>query len=47
VHGLRGLRVADASVLPTLPSSNTNAPAIAVGLKAADMIAEDARAAVH
>ena len=38
VHGVRGLRVADASVLPTIPSSNTNAPAIMVGEKAADMI---------
>jgi choline dehydrogenase len=43
VHGLRGLRVADASVMPTLPSSNTQAPAIAIGLKAAALIAKDAR----
>jgi choline dehydrogenase len=38
VHGLEGLRVADASVFPTMPSGNTNAPAILVGEKAADLI---------
>jgi choline dehydrogenase len=38
VHGLDGLRVADASVFPTMPSGNTNAPAIMVGEKAADLI---------
>jgi choline dehydrogenase len=42
VHGIQGLRVADASVMPTIPSSNTNAPSIMVGEKAADMIIEDA-----
>jgi choline dehydrogenase len=38
VHGVEGLRVADASVMPTIPSSNTNAPSIMVGEKAADLL---------
>ncbi|MEM7188570.1 MAG: choline dehydrogenase [Pseudomonadota bacterium] len=38
VHGLRGLRIADCSIMPTVPSGNTNAPAIMVGEKCADMM---------
>ncbi len=38
VRGIAGLRVADASVMPNVPSSNTNAPAIMVGEKASDLI---------
>lgn len=39
VHGLAGLRVADASVMPTIPTVNTNAATIMIGEKAADLIA--------
>ena len=38
VHGIEGLRIADASIFPTMPSGNTNAPSIMVGEKAADIL---------
>ena len=41
VHGVAGLRIADASVFPSIPTGNTNAPTIMVGEKAAELILED------
>ena len=42
VHGLKNLRVADASIMPTITSGNTNAPAMMIGAKAAHYILRDA-----
>ncbi|MET7486740.1 GMC oxidoreductase [Streptomyces sp. NPDC005538] len=41
VHGVDGLRVADASVLPHVTVANTTAPSMVVGERAAEMIAAD------
>ncbi len=43
VHGLSGLRIADASIMPIITSGNTNAPSMMIGLKAGQMIVDDYR----
>ncbi|MEC7760839.1 MAG: choline dehydrogenase [Pseudomonadota bacterium] len=43
VRGIRGLRVADASVMPRIVTGNTNAPSIMIGERAADFVRQDAR----
>jgi len=38
VHGIEGLRIADASVMPTIPSANTQAPAVMIGEFASQLL---------
>jgi choline dehydrogenase len=41
VHGVAGLRVADASIMPLVTAGNTNAPSIMIGTRAAEFIRAD------
>ncbi len=46
VHGIAGLRVADASIMPDIISGNTNAPSIMIGEKCSDLVLEDRKQSV-
>ena len=45
VHGIEGLRVADASIMPTVVSGNTNAATIMIGERCADLVRQEMRMA--
>ena len=43
VYGVENLRVVDSSIMPNMPTSNTNAPSIVIGEKGADLIIKDSK----
>ena len=43
VHGIAGLRIADASIMPTITSGNTNSPVLMIAERAAEWMTRDAR----
>jgi choline dehydrogenase len=45
VHGIDGLRIADASIMPTVTTGNTNAPSVMIGEKLVQMLIEESAAA--
>ena len=47
VRGIRGLRVVDAGVMPTITSGNTNSPTLMIAEKAAGWIVSESRGATH